>query len=360
MAAFQTQCRRILEDAFRLDDGDIAPFCQLLQPAGQSLDDFIFPRPQFVDADRRRGELDTPVVLKFVNLGDHSRDVKQGFGWNSTPEQTGTAESRFRLHQRNLQSFVRCQERGGVTTRSTAQHDKLRVHEVNALTGQEFDDHVDHAGVVVHRHADVVRSGFALHGGTKRFRIKRDPVHGLCLSVLREHAVEIEQVFAGTDRDDVARPQNVRRLGHLDTVHLEVAVNDPLAGLGPSLRETGSTNHIVQPAFAQDQQVFARVALASRRLVEHATQLPFAQSIVVLNTLLRVQRGTVVRGPLGAGVHAWRIFAPFRRPLSSRTLVNQHAKATVDTGLGTSVTRHAPISPSNSAHRSHASSPIPR
>src|ERR1051326_1777015 len=81
-----------------------------------------------------------------------------------------------------------------------------------------------------------------------------------------------------------------------------MAVQDELARLGMRAGKSGAVDHIVQPAFQHDDQVFASRALDTQRLFKIAAELPLQQPISALYLLLFAQLQTVARDLRAAGL----------------------------------------------------------
>ena len=96
---------------------------------------------------------------KIGRFRNHVRDMQQGFGRNASAQQTGAAQLGLRLNQCDLEPSIGREKRGGVSTRTATEDNKLRVHGVcemvffgkfAALSRQELDHHIG-----VHWQADI-------------------------------------------------------------------------------------------------------------------------------------------------------------------------------------------------------------
>src|SRR6056297_1883219 len=76
---------------------------------------------------------------------------------------------------------------------------------------------------------------------------------------------------------------------------------------------------------------------------EVASQLPFAEPVVVLDLLLFLQCRTVVTGPTAADMHPGGLGTAIQRTCRTSGFVNQRAETTVDASLGAGVTSHEQI-----------------
>ena len=97
----------------------------------------------------------------------------------------------------------------------------------------------------------------------------------------------------------------------------------PCRACGRVLVNPARRTTLSKPAFAQRQQLLARVALLARDAVVVPPQLPFAEAVVVLDLLLLRQRRSVVRRPLRPGVHPRRSLATFQGASGAGVLVDQ-------------------------------------
>ncbi len=82
------------------------------------------------DIDLWPREVDSPAGREFVGFGHHASHVQQRLGGNAAAEQTRAAESRLRLDQRYLHTSVGGEKRGGITTGTATEDNKLRMHGV--------------------------------------------------------------------------------------------------------------------------------------------------------------------------------------------------------------------------------------
>src|SRR5262249_42039280 len=114
-----------------------------------------------------------------------------------------------------------------------------------------------------------------------------------------------------TKLDVVADLHEIRRHGHLASIHGEMAVGHHLARLTPRGGEAEAVDDVVEPELEETEQVLARHALFSLRRVEVAPELTLQHAVDKLRLLLLAQLDTV-RRVLSA---VQSVLAPGARPV---------------------------------------------
>src|SRR5947209_20059628 len=90
-------------------------------------------------------------------------------------------------------------------------------------------------------------------------------------------ALDLARLLA--NRDDIARAHQVRRDVHLLAVHEKVTVTDELAPFGVVAREAETVDDVVHATLEQHEQVLARDALQTQRLVVVAAELTLRDAV---------------------------------------------------------------------------------
>ena len=110
------------------DEGlDLALLGQAGQPAGQPVDDAVFPAAQRVEVDGGGGEGE-PGVAHLLGFGDDFGGVQQGFGGDAADVEAHPAQRAAGVDHDDLAAEVGGPERGGVAAGTGAQHQHLGVH----------------------------------------------------------------------------------------------------------------------------------------------------------------------------------------------------------------------------------------
>ncbi len=102
--------------------------CQLLQAAGQRVDDLFLPRPHGIDIDGGLFELQPPVV-HLMGLVDHAGHMQERLRRNAASQQAGAPQARLGLDKRDVHAQVGGQERRRVTAGAAAENNEFGVHD---------------------------------------------------------------------------------------------------------------------------------------------------------------------------------------------------------------------------------------
>src|SRR5262249_38289707 len=127
-AVLQSQSLGIVEDGAGLDVSDLAVLARLDESVGESVNNLLLASPERADVDLRRREVNAPA-LGFTGVGDELGGVQQGLRGDAADVQAGAARLGGCVDQRNLQTAVGGEERGGVAPRASAQDDELRFND---------------------------------------------------------------------------------------------------------------------------------------------------------------------------------------------------------------------------------------
>jgi hypothetical protein len=119
----QLQRRRIYKAATRLDNCDTATFRQTSQASRQSTDDLILSSPHLIDVNLRGvTKTYTPMGAKVLDFRDDFCHVQERLAGDTSAQQTRSTQSWLGFDDSDLQTFVGGEKRGGITARTTTEH----------------------------------------------------------------------------------------------------------------------------------------------------------------------------------------------------------------------------------------------
>ncbi len=116
------------------------------------------------------------------------------------------------------------------------------------LARQEFDHRVR-----IDRQTDVSGVPAIPAPSLSGFRYRRKPSRGIGRSVGDHAAIQVFQILAATNFDNVSWPKQVTWLGDFDSVDTKVTVRDPLPGLRTRFGEADASDTL-SIALAHQQQ----------------------------------------------------------------------------------------------------------
>lgn len=194
--------------------------------------------------------------------------------------------------------------------------------------------------VGVDKKSDIVEGRQSRHDGGEIVVVVIDPVALRNGDTFLNVLIQCLEVWTLSQRNDVSRSNHDPRFVHRDPVQLKVSMNDTLSCLRARRRVSGTSNDVVQSAFAENQQILPGVTLYSAGLVEVPVELSVSQPVVEFDLLLLRQPETVVGGLLTTFVHTRRKFLPLQSLDSSVGFINVDTQSAIDSSFRTCVTTH--------------------
>lgn len=168
--------------------------------------------------------------------------------------------------------------------------------------------HQAHNLVDVDQQADVFEGRANCHDAGQVGHISIQPIHVCRGQAFADALVQLFDIRSFSQSHNIAGANHDSWLVDRDTVQLEVTVNNTLSGLWASRRKAGSSNHVVQPTFANDQQQFSGIPRGPSSHLEVSFQLTVTKTVIEFDLLLFRKADSVNGRLLPAFVHAGRKF----------------------------------------------------